>query len=54
MEADCEARENVGPCWNDDEEGFEGEALVVGACEEEVRLAGGDGSGYEGDDGGVG
>ena len=39
------------PERNDDENGFEGQALVVGACEEEVGFAGGDVLGYEGDDG---
>lgn len=31
--------------WGGDEEGFEGEGLVVGACEEEVGVCSGDGAG---------
>lgn len=38
------------PQWDDDEDGFEGQALVIGACEEEVGFAGRYGLGYEGDD----
>lgn len=40
-------------CWDYDEDGLEGEALVVRSCEEEVWFAGGYALGYEGDEGGV-
>lgn len=36
------------PERDDDEERFEGEALVVRACEEKVGFAGGHALGYEG------
>ena len=40
--------------WDGDEEGFEGERLVVGSGEEEVGFRGWDGARYEGYYGGVG
>lgn len=48
VDADCYARENVCPERGDDEEGFEGQALVVGPREEEVGFAGWNALGYEG------
>lgn len=44
----------MGGEGEDDEEGLEGEVLVVRAGEEEVVVAGGDGAGCEGYQGGVG
>lgn len=38
----------------DDDEGFEEGGLVVGAREEEVGIAGGEGAGEQGDERGVG
>lgn len=36
MYAKSEASEDMGCDWEGDKEGFEGEGLVIGSCEEEV------------------
>lgn len=52
--ANCEAGDYMAPEREGDNEGFCGGGLVVGAGEEEVRLAGGHTAGEQRDEGGVG
>ena len=54
VDAQRDAGEDVRGGGGEDEEGFEWEGLVVGACEEEVSFGLGDGLGEEGEEGCVG
>jgi hypothetical protein len=54
VEAQAEAGEDVDGEGGEDEEGLEEGGLVVGACEEEEAVGGGDGAREEGEEGGVG
>jgi hypothetical protein len=54
VDAQANAREDVCEDGGGEEERLERERLIVGSCEEEVGLRGGDGAGEERDETGVG